>query len=331
MTRPRAAIVGAGLMGRWHARYASRAGADVAAIVDPQAKVAAALRRHFARARTFVSLEECLAADAADVIHVCTPARSHGPLARTAILAGRHVLVEKPAAVTEREAMELVDLARQKDMRLCPVHQLPFQRGFARLVADLPRLGDLLRAEYVVRSAGGEGRAPDERRDLLLEILPHAVSLFRKVLGHGVGADAWTVLAFAHDELELAGSDGGLRLRVDIGLRARPTRNELVLTGARATARVDLFHGYAVTDTGGTSRAAKATAPLRAGTRLLWAAGSNLARRALDREPAFPGLRELVRRFYASIDHTPPPIHPDEIVEAAALIERVGAVLVPRA
>src|SRR5206468_2798467 len=99
--------------------------------------------------------------------------------ARTALLAGRHVLVEKPAAVTEKEAVALVDLARQKDRRLCPVHQLPFQRGFARLVADLPRLGELLRAEYVVRSAGGVGRTRDERRELLLEILPHAVSLFR--------------------------------------------------------------------------------------------------------------------------------------------------------
>ena len=329
--RLRAAIVGAGLMGRWHARYAARAGAFVTAIVDPEAAAAAALHRGFPEARTFATLEDCLAAGAADVVHVCTSAESHVRLARAALLAGCHVLVEKPAALTRTEAAALVELARQRGRYLCPVHQFPFQRGMSRALADLPRLGDLLRAEYVVRSAGGVGRAPDERRSLVLEILPHPVSLFRRVLGHGVDPQAWAVVASGDDELELMGRDGGVRLRVEIALHARPTRNELILTGARATAHVDLFHGYAVLDAGGTSRAAKATAPLRAGTRLLWAAGTNLARRALDREPAFPGLRDLVRLFYASIaDHMPPPIPPDEIEEAAALIERVGAAPVHR-
>ena len=333
MPRPLAAIVGAGLMGRWHARYAARAGVEVAAIVDPRTEAAAALHRSFPRARTFASLEDCLAAGSADAVHVCTAAESHARLARLALLAGRHVLVEKPGASNAAEAAALVDLARQKGLRLCPVHQFPFQRGFARLMADLPRLGELLRVEYVVRSAGGAGKTPAERRALLLEILPHPVSLFRRVLGHGMDATAWEVLAFGDDEMELAGSDGGRRLRIDVGLRARPTRNELVVSGARATGRVDLFHGYAVLETGGTSRAAKATAPLRASARLLWTAGTNLARRALGREPAFPGLRELIRLFYGSIESMPPPIHsmpppirPEEIQEAAALIERVGAV-----
>ena len=134
------------------------------------------------------------------------------------------------------------------------------------------------------------------------------------------------MLASGDDELELLGSDGHRRLRIDIGLRARPTRNELILAGTRAAARADLFHGYAVFEPGRTSRTAKATAPLRSGARLLWAAGTNLARRAVRREPAFPGLRELIRLFYASIaENTPPPIDLDEVVEAAALIERVGA------
>ena len=65
---------------------------------------------------------------------------------------------------------------------------------------------------------------------------------------------------------------------------------------------------------------------------MLWAAGSNLVRRTVQREPAFPGLRELIRRFYASVAQgTPPPIDPDESVEAAALVERIGAASARRA
>jgi predicted dehydrogenase len=314
-------------MGRWHGRYAARAGAEVAAVVDPRAEAAATLARAFPRAKAFASLEECLAAGAADAVHVCTEVEGHVPLTETALRAGRHVLVEKPAAVSRAEAVRLLGLAAEKAVALCPVHQFPFQRGFLGALSRLGRLGDLLRAEYVVRSAGGEGLSAEARRALVVGIVPHPVSLFRKLLGHGVPVDAWTVLASGDDELELSGHDGGVRLRIDIGLRARPTRNELVLAGTRATARVDLFHGYAVMEKSGTSRAAKATAPLRAGGRLLWAAGANLARRAAQREPAFPGLRELIRRFYASIaQDTPPPIQPEEIVEAAALIEHAGVV-----
>jgi len=328
---PRAAIVGAGLMGRWHARYAARGGAVITAIVDRRAAAAEELQRTFPRARTFAALEDCLAAGVADTVHVCTSAATHVELARAALLSGRHVLVEKPAAVSRAEAQALADLARPRALLLCPVHQFPFQRGVARTVAGLSRLGPLVRAEYVVRSAGGTGRTPAERRALVLEILPHPVSLFRAVLGRGEGAASWEVVAAGDDELELRGSRAGVRLRIDIALHARPTRNELVLTGAAGSARADLFHGYAVFETGGTSRAAKAAAPLRAGTRLLWAAGSNLARRAFEREPAFPGLRELIRRFYASVvDGSPSPVDPEEMVEAAAAIETASAAM-PRA
>ena len=326
MARHRTAIVGAGLMGRWHARYAARAGAEVVAIVDTRSDAAAALQRRYPRARTFASLDDCLAAGAPMAIHVCTGSEGRARLADAALAAGCHVLAEKPVAASRAEAARLVGLAREKGLSLCPVHQFPFQHGFARVVADPARLGELLRAEYIVRSAGGEGLQPEARRALVREILPHPVSLFRKVLGHGLAAGGWNVLVSGNDELELAGRDGSVPLRIDIGLRARPTRNELILTGSRATARVDLFHGYAVVDAGGASRTDKALAPLRAGARLLWAAGTNLARRAADREPAFPGLRELVRRFYASIaGNAPPPIDPEEVVEAAALIELVSA------
>ena len=319
-------------MGRWHAYYAGRAGVEVAAIVDPRAEAAAALGRRFPRARPFASLEDCMAAGAADVVHVCSAAGTHAPLTEAALRAGRHVLVEKPATTSPAEADRLVRLAREKGLRLCPVHQVPFQRGFARVMGDLGRLGEVVGAEYAVRSAGGEGLAPDARRALVLGILPHPLSLFRRVLGRGLPADRWDVLASSDDELELVGRDREVRLRIDIGLRPRPTRNELVLAGSRATARVDLFHGYAVVEAGGTSRAAKAAAPLRAGARLLRAAGTNLVRRTLQREPAFPGLLELIRRFYASIaQNTPPPIDPEEMVEAAALVERVGAAPLHRA
>jgi hypothetical protein len=58
----------------------------------------------------------------------------------------------------------------------------------------------------------------------------------------------------------------------------------------------------------------------------LGAAGLNLLRRTLGREPAFPGLKELIRRFHASTrGAAEPPIAQDEIIEAACLIERLAS------
>ena len=326
MGRPRAAIVGAGLMGGWHARYAARAGVEIAAIVDTRQDAAAALGRRFPDARLFRELPDCLGSCPLDVVHVCTAWDSHAALTEAALQAGKHVLVEKPAAVALAEAQRLADLARSRKLTLCPVHQLPFQRGFERLVKALNRLGAIVRVDYAVSSAGGAGRADRERHSLLLEILPHPLSLLRVLPGAAVDPAAWRVLTFTSDELELAARCGETQIGIRMSLRARPTCHELIVTGTQATARVDLFHGYALLEANAGSRTGKTLAPFLRGSRLLAAATSNLARRAALWEPAYPGLRELIRRFYrAAGAQSAPPVELDEMLETVAVIERVRA------
>src|SRR5215212_3832073 len=92
----RVAIVGAGLMGRWHAYYAARAGAEIAAIVDEDAHAARTLGRRYSRVTTFANLEACLSHSRITVAHICTPTASHVALATAALNAGAHVLLEKP-------------------------------------------------------------------------------------------------------------------------------------------------------------------------------------------------------------------------------------------
>ena len=105
----RVAVVGAGLMGGWHARYAARF-AEVAAIVDRRREAAALLCRRFPGAAVFEELSECLKSCSVDVVHVCTDLASHGTLIETALLQGKHVLCEKPAARSARELDPLVAL-----------------------------------------------------------------------------------------------------------------------------------------------------------------------------------------------------------------------------
>ena len=319
------AIVGAGLMGRWHARYAERAGGRVVAIVDRREDAARRLGRHFPKAGVYLRLEEALRSTRAEVVHVCTGTDSHAALAAEALGARRHVLVEKPAALSGAEARRLVDLAQQGRLLLSPVHQFPFQRGFRALLAERHRLGDILRIALSVATAGGEGREDVERRALLIEILPHGLSLLRVLLGPGVAAQLTPVVSTAN-ELELAGRRGPVGISIVVTLRGRPTRNELIVTGTAASAVVDLFHGYSVLETGGVSRGDKLLRPFRRGLGLALGAAENLMVRAIAREPAFPGLRALIAAFYGAVrEGGPAPVSVEELVETAEALEAFSA------
>lgn len=330
MTPIRAAVVGAGLMGRWHAAAATRLGAEVVGIIDVDPVASRALAdRIGAPARAYDELGACLEASDVDVVHVCTPIAAHAAAVAAALSAGRHVLVEKPLAPSVAETDELLELARRTGVLLNPVHQFPFQRGFRALMARRERLGDLVRVAYRTSSAGGAGGTPARRRGILAEIVPHPVSLFDRLLP-GLDPSALDVLAVDDDELSLWGRQDRTQLGVFITLRGRPVCNELVVTGTKASAFLDFFHGYGFIEKGRAPGVAKLTRPFTFGTRSVVGAGVNLARRAARNEPAYPGLRDLIRQFYASAaDGSPPPVSEREIRAAATVRQAVQALLVP--
>jgi hypothetical protein len=107
---------------------------------------------------------------------------------------------------------------------------------------------------------------------------------------------------------------------VDVAISAhgRPTENVLRVIADEGSVVVDLFHGYAVRHASRVSRRVKITQPFVASARTVGAASINLARRVADREPAYPGLRALVRAFYDAVGgDAPAPITPDAIADVA--------------
>src|SRR5215218_5526690 len=125
----RAAVVGAGLMGLWHARELSRAGGVLVGVADPDEEARSALVRRFTSARPFAALDRLLAGSHPLVVHLCTPLETHVELIRRCLDAGAHVLAEKPLAPDAASTEELLARAEQRGVLLCPVHQYPFQRG----------------------------------------------------------------------------------------------------------------------------------------------------------------------------------------------------------
>lgn len=110
----RAAVIGLGWPGRSHARaYLDLPGVDVVAVVDPDRARAETVATDLAVPVTYSNVEELLAKDEVDLVSVCTPNDLHAPISCAALDAGKHVLVEKPMAVSAAEARQMVQAARR--------------------------------------------------------------------------------------------------------------------------------------------------------------------------------------------------------------------------
>jgi predicted dehydrogenase len=296
-----------------------RAGGEVAAIVDPDYGRALALGSRYGDAATARGIDEIYSAGAYDVAHICTPLDTHEELTHAALAAGCHVLVEKPLAPTAHVAGELHAKADERGLLLCPVHQFPFQKAIIQLERSLPRIGRIRHLDYVACSAGSENGTADARDALVLDILPHPLSLFSRLLTTPLSDMEWHVLHAEPGEVRISGGADAVTVGVLVSAAGRPTRNTLRIIAEHGTAHVDLFHGFAVVESGSVSRARKIARPFLLSAKTVGNGSANLIGRTLRREPAYPGLRELIHRFYTSVHGAEPtPITSEESLEIAA-------------
>ena len=309
-------------MGRWHADAARRAGARVVAIVDTDITVARALAGDRAESRP--SLSDALDL-AVDVVHICTPLETHVALTSAALAAGCHVIVEKPATPTVREAELLADTARRAERLVVPVHQFTWQAGVQRIMARRTSIGPLRHLAITICSAGADGAPRAERDRIAGEISPHVFSLARAILDVDVGDLDWRLDRVLPGEWHLATTTGaGCSISALISMASRPPRASCQAFGEHGSAHADLFHGFAVFEPGSCSRTYKVIRPFAVGASHLVAAAAQLAQRSWRREAAYPGLRALCAATYASIArHGAPPFREGEVLDVAKARDRV--------
>ncbi len=120
------AIIGAGFMGPAHTEALRRIGVNVRGIlgVDAQEtkKAAEALRIPV----SYDNFESVLKDNAVNVIHITTPNKLHYKMAKAALEAGKHVMCEKPLAMTTDETRELVKVAEKSGKVAAVNHNMRF-------------------------------------------------------------------------------------------------------------------------------------------------------------------------------------------------------------
>lgn len=104
----RAAIVGGGFMADVHSRAARAARAQLVGVVSSSPEKSERVAGTLGIERAYASLDDLLADDSIDVVHVTTPNALHAEQAAAVLAAGKHVVCEKPLTTTVADAESLV-------------------------------------------------------------------------------------------------------------------------------------------------------------------------------------------------------------------------------
>ncbi len=143
MKRLKAAVFGAGFVGRVHIEGIRRLGnVEVAAVADNTDERARELGEQLNIPTTAGDYRRILDDKSIDAVHICTPNALHMPMAKDALAAGKHVVCEKPLAISSDEARQMVAAAETAKRRNCLFHNLRYY-PMAQQMRRMREAGDL--------------------------------------------------------------------------------------------------------------------------------------------------------------------------------------------
>lgn len=178
MTTLRAAVIGVGYLGRFHAqKWAQLAGVDLAGVVDSDAARASAVAAEVGSV-AYTDYRDLLGQ--VDLVSVVVPTEHHYRVVRDCLEAGVHVLVEKPITQTVEEADALIELARDRDLLLQVGHLERFNPAWLAL---RPHVTTPLFIE-AHRLAPFKPRGTDV--SVVLDLMIHDLDLILSVVGSPV-------------------------------------------------------------------------------------------------------------------------------------------------
>jgi len=144
-------VIGTGFIGPAHIEALRRLGIEVVAVAGPRIDGVAEKAKAMHIAKYYDTAAALIADPEINVVHITSPNHVHHPQAKAALLAGKHVVCEKPLAMNSAESIELVQLAKEKQL----VNAVNFNIRFyplshqARQLVQSGEIGDV----YIVQGS----------------------------------------------------------------------------------------------------------------------------------------------------------------------------------
>lgn len=175
------AVVGCGYWGINYLRvFNELRNAEVVAICDQRKERLHEIGQRYPGAVLETELEKTLQIPEVDAVIVCTGATTHYEVTKAALLAGKHVLVEKPMATTVEDCKDLIALAEMYNRTLMVGHTFLYNSGIRKVKENLSR-DDMGQIYYLYSCRTNLGPI---RYDVnaLWDLAPHDVSIFNYLL-----------------------------------------------------------------------------------------------------------------------------------------------------
>jgi predicted dehydrogenase len=175
-------VVGCGYWGPNLIRNFSRLpNAQVSGICDFSEERRKHMASLYPSSTCYSDFDEMLKNGNLDAVVVATPVKSHFPLAKAALLAGKHVLVEKPMAASTAECEELVKLADSKGLILMVSHTFLYSEPIHR-ITEIVSMGDIGEILYINSQRLNLGLFQKDI-NVAWDLAPHDISIILHILG----------------------------------------------------------------------------------------------------------------------------------------------------
>lgn len=249
------ALVGCGFIANEHVRIWHRMPQTrVVAVCDINEKLASQFAHRWKIPSYYTQLSELLEQDA-QLIDICTPPRTHASLAVQAMEKGRHVLLEKPLAMTTKEADVIVRCQKAKGVRLGVIHNILFEPPVLKAcsIVEKGRVGEVIGMQvdflHTIHDAMLTNtqhwchRLPAGRFG---EMLAHPIYLLRHFLGdlelenveaYKVGHYPW----MPYDELHVTLQADGRLGKIYVSFNSPRDALFLTIYGRKSIIRVDVI------------------------------------------------------------------------------------------
>jgi predicted dehydrogenase len=115
-----------------------------------------------------------------DAVVVATSVASHFPMAKAALLAGKHVMIENPMAASAKECEELIEIARRRQLVLMVGHAFLFSPALGKVKEIIDR-GDLGQIRYISARSVNPGMFQKDN-NVAWDLAPHDISIILHLL-----------------------------------------------------------------------------------------------------------------------------------------------------
>lgn len=208
------AIIGCGVIHSLHAdALANYPHAELKTVVDTDTEKSEASARKYG-CKALTDYRVALADPEIDVVHICTPHYLHAPMAIEAMKAGKHVLTEKPMAISVEDCMKMRSISSETDRQLgvCFQNRYNTTSRYIKTLLESGKAGRIIAAKASVTWLRGQdyyGSAPwrgtwaQEGGGVLINQSIHTLDLIRWFAGKAVKIKGNTDTRFLEDIIEV--------------------------------------------------------------------------------------------------------------------------------